>query len=259
MQNQINHQNILNKWQGHANIYSCRKDKIYLNTIEGRKKNMMNLINKFRWLHKWFSDSSLNSIENKSAEGDLNENQTPSGTVYSNNPSIVRNGVKLLDIPHQLQSIDEIVGQLKPTLPLFCIRPKTIESTAKYFISKFPGEVLYAVKCNPDPNILKLLWDAGIDNFDCASIKEIELIHTLLPSAKIHFMHPIKCKTAILQSYFNYDVRDYALDSVEELNKITEIIKNGDDLGLFVRIEVGQNTALYDLSCIYLLSTYYAM
>lgn len=189
----------------------------------------------------------------------MDENQIKNNTVDLNGSSVIPDGGNLLNTPGQPQSIDETIRNLKPTVPLFCIRPKVIESNAHFFTSKFPGKTLYAVKCNPDPNILKLLWNAGIQNFDCASIKEIKLVRTLFPSAKIHFMHPIKSESAIYQSYFDYDVRNYALDSVEELQKITDITKSPDDLGLLVRIKVGQSGALYDLSCIYLLSMYPGM
>ncbi|CAF4128128.1 unnamed protein product [Rotaria magnacalcarata] len=162
---------------------------------------------------------------------DASTNQIEIIAACIDNSSAVQYTMTLLNAPYQLQSIDEIVKQLKPTVPVFCIRPKVIEFTAKEFISKFPGKVLYAVKCNSEPSILKLLWNAGICDFDCASIKEIELVRTLFPSAKIHFMHPIKSEATIFQSYFNYGVRNFALDSVEELHKITRSTKDGDDLG----------------------------
>jgi len=147
-----------------------------------------------------------------------------------------------------LRSVDETISQLQPSVPLYCIRPKTIEATAAEFISSFPGQVLYAVKCNPEPRTLHMLWNGGIRNFDCASIKEIRTINNLFPSAKIHFMHPIKDKKAIYDAYFNFGVRNYAVDSIEEVDKIVAQTANADDLGLFVRIKVAEEQAMYDLS-----------
>ena len=35
---------------------------------------------------------------------------------------------------------------------------------------KFPGKILYAVKTNPHPEVIKSIIDSGIDHFDVASI-----------------------------------------------------------------------------------------
>ncbi|CAF1540210.1 unnamed protein product [Adineta ricciae] len=199
---------------------------------------IMQPVNKRTELNKKYFKSSSpignNSIQNSSLDG--------------NNLTVLTNNEPHLNTPSQLLSIDETIRQLKPTVPVFCIRPKTIEATAHYFLSKFPGEVLYAVKCNAEPSVLKLLWSAGLRHFDCASINEIKLVRTLFPSATIHFMHPVKAKSVIFQAYFNNNVRDYALDSIEELHKIIEVTKNGEDLGLIVRIQVAENMTLHDLS-----------
>ncbi|CAF1237602.1 unnamed protein product [Adineta ricciae] len=199
---------------------------------------IMQPVNKRTELNKKCSKSSFSignySVQNCSLDG--------------NNLTVLTNNELFLNTPSQLLPIDETIRQLKPTVPVFCIRPKTIEATARYFLSKFPGNVLYAVKCNAEPSILKLLWSAGLRHFDCASISEIKLVRTLFPSATIHFMHPVKPKSVIFQAYFNNNVRDYALDSIEELHKIIKVTKNGDDLGLIVRIQVAENMTLHDLS-----------
>ncbi|CAF1314887.1 unnamed protein product [Rotaria magnacalcarata] len=151
-------------------------------------------------------------------------------------------------ISSKLYSVDETIAELKPSVPLYCLRPKTIEATAAWFVSTFPGQVLYALKCNPEPQILQMLWNGGIRHFDCSSLKEIELIHALLPSAKAYFMHPIKTRNSIYKAYFHYGIRDYALDSIEELHKIIEVTANANDLSLLVRIKVPENVTLIDLS-----------
>jgi ornithine decarboxylase len=148
----------------------------------------------------------------------------------------------------ELRSVDEVVLEMQPYVPLYCIRPKTLEAAAANFISSFPGQVLYAVKCNPEPRTLQMLWNGGIRHFDCASINEIRMINKLFPSAKIHFMHPIKDKKAIHDAYFNYGVRSYAVDSIEEVEKIVAVTGNAEDLGIFVRIKVAAGSAMYDLS-----------
>ena len=74
----------------------------------------------------------------------------------------------------KFKSVDEMINQLKPVEPVYCIRKKSIQLAANFFKKKFPGKILYAVKTNPNPFVLKTLIDTGIKNFDVASIKEIE-------------------------------------------------------------------------------------
>ena len=48
----------------------------------------------------------------------------------------------------KFKSVDELVGQLKPEKPVYCIRKDSIQISAKIFQDKFPGEILYAMKAN---------------------------------------------------------------------------------------------------------------
>ena len=48
----------------------------------------------------------------------------------------------------KFRSVDEIVSQLKPVEPIYCIRKNSIQVAAKTFQKKFPGKILYAVKTN---------------------------------------------------------------------------------------------------------------
>jgi ornithine decarboxylase len=157
----------------------------------------------------------------------------------------------------QLPSINELVAHEYPTLPVYCIRPVTIVSVCRRFISKFKGDVLYAVKCNTEPLVLDAIWTGGVRQFDCASLKEIKLIRLRFPSANVHFLHPIKSKKDIAEAYTHWAVRTFALDSEEELEKIIEATTadgNGvaEDLRLLVRLALPDNEhknySLYPLS-----------
>jgi ornithine decarboxylase len=115
----------------------------------------------------------------------------------------------------------------------------------------FPGDVLYAVKCNPDPAVLRALHDGGVRHFDCASLPEVRLVRDMFPDAAIHFMHPIKARGAIREAWGRHGVRDFVLDSADELAKIrTEIATTGvaGALGLIVRIALPKGGAVLDLS-----------
>lgn len=150
-----------------------------------------------------------------------------------------------------LMHVDALVAELRPEEPVHCIRPATLAATAQDFIAAFPGDVLYAVKCNPDPAVLRALWAGGVRHFDCASPAEIALVRQMFPDAGIHFMHPIKARGAIREAWARHGVRDFVLDSAAELDKIlTETAATGipGALGLVVRLALPRGEAVLDLS-----------
>jgi ornithine decarboxylase len=147
-----------------------------------------------------------------------------------------------------LPCVDDLVAALCPSEPMHCLRPAHIIDTAESFINGFPGDVLYAVKCNPEPEVLRALWAGGVRHFDCASLAEVQLVSSVLPKGAIHFMHPVKSRPAIAQAYAAHGVRDFVLDSETELQKILDETRNAPDLGLIVRLALPAGTARYDLS-----------
>lgn len=142
----------------------------------------------------------------------------------------------------------DVVRELEPDIPLLCLRPEELRKKARAFVETFPGDVLYAVKCNPDLGVLKHLGEGGIRHFDAASMAEIRQVRSVFPDAIIHFMHPIKARSAIRSAYFEHGVRDFVLDSFAELHKILAETKNARDLVLVVRIATPKGQAVYDLS-----------
>ena len=153
-----------------------------------------------------------------------------------------------------LPSIDAVVARARPSDPLLCLRPAAIAAAARRFVGLFPGDVLYAVKCNPEPRVLPALWAGGIRHFDCASLAEIALVRKLLPASELHFMHPVKSRPAIRDAFHTYDVTDFAFDSADELAKILQetvpvgLVGDPATLGLFVRLALPKGGAVYDLS-----------
>ena len=141
-----------------------------------------------------------------------------------------------------------MINQLKPEKPVYCIRRHSVTKASKFFQKNFPGDVLYAVKTNPNEYVLKHIIKSGIDRFDVASINEVKLIRKLNPKSKLYFMHPIKSREDIASAYFDYNVKDYSLDTKEELIKILDSTKNAKDLNFFVRIAVSNEHAELDLS-----------
>ena len=148
----------------------------------------------------------------------------------------------------KFKSVDELVKQLRPTDPVYCIRRKSIQLSSKYFQNKFPGKILYAVKTNPNSDVLKTILESGINNFDIASIKEIEAIKKINPNAICSYMHTVKSRESINESYFKYGIKAYSLDTKDELIKIIESTNNAKDLELFIRVAVSNEHAEIDLS-----------
>jgi len=148
----------------------------------------------------------------------------------------------------KFKTVDELINQLKPEKPIYCIRKKSIQSASTYFRNKFPGKVLYAVKTNPHPEVLKTIVESGIENFDVASIQEIKDIRAINPNAKCSYMHTVKSRESIKEAYFNYNVKAFSLDTKDELIKIIETTNQAKDLELFVRVAVSNEHAEIDLS-----------
>jgi ornithine decarboxylase len=147
------------------------------------------------------------------------------------------------------QGVDAIVAALRPEEPLHCLRPAVIAGAARSFLEAFPGETLYAVKCNPEPAVLRALWQGGVRRFDCASAGEVRLVRSMFPDASIHFMHPVKARSAIREAWGRHEVRDFVLDSTEELAKLLEETGGGEGrLGIVVRLALPKGGAMYDLS-----------
>jgi ornithine decarboxylase len=155
---------------------------------------------------------------------------------------------RLVDAPAVRPTVDALIADLRPEDPMHCIRPAVLAATARDFIAAFPGDVLYAVKCNPDPAVLRALWDGGVRHFDCASPAEIALVRTMFADANIHFMHPIKARGAIRDAWGRHGVRDFVLDSEAELAKILAETGATGDLGLVVRLALPKGEAVLDLS-----------
>ncbi len=148
----------------------------------------------------------------------------------------------------KFSDVNDLVNTLKPEEPVYCIRPNSIKKSVEFFKNKFPGKVLYAVKTNPDEKVLKIVNDSGIQNFDVASINEVKLVRKINTKAKVYFMHTVKSRESIKEAYTKYNVKDFALDTKDELLKILDETNNAKDLSLYVRVSISNEHAEIDLS-----------
>ena len=142
----------------------------------------------------------------------------------------------------------DLVRERSPERPVALVRQDTVAVAARWFQENFKGDVLYAVKANPSPWVIKTLVDNGVTGFDVASIPEIELVAEHAPGSRMAFMHPVKSRAAISAAYFDHGVKTFAFDTLEELEKILDATGGAKDLNLIVRMAVSAEGAAYSLS-----------
>ncbi|HEX8238630.1 MAG TPA: type III PLP-dependent enzyme [Allosphingosinicella sp.] len=148
---------------------------------------------------------------------------------------------------HKHHSALGLATALRPVQPVTLIRPHAARRAARFFVEKFPGRSLYAVKANPSPDLLRILWDSGVTHYDVASIAEVRLVAETLPDAVQCFMHPVKAEEAIAEAYA-LGVRTFSLDTMDELEKIVRATGEASDLNLCVRIRVSSDHSKLSLA-----------
>ena len=148
----------------------------------------------------------------------------------------------------KFKSVEELINRLKPEKPVYCIRKNSVTTASKFFQKNFPGDILYAVKTNPHPIVIKTIVESGINQFDVASIEEIKQIRKFTSTAKCSFMHTVKSPESIKEAYFKHNIKTFSLDTKEEFIKIIKNTNNAKDLELFIRVAVSNEHAEIDLS-----------
>jgi ornithine decarboxylase len=138
-------------------------------------------------------------------------------------------------------SAADLVAARKPEGPVVCSRPHAAARAARWFIENFNGDVAYAYKANSSVFLVGALYGAGIRHFDVASLPEVEDAATI-PGAELHYMNPVKSRESIRRAYHEHGIRNFALDTEDELRKILDETRGPSgparDLVLFVRISV---------------------
>ncbi len=138
--------------------------------------------------------------------------------------------------------------------PLFVVDHEEIRRNYAEFRKRLPRvQAYYAVKANPDPAIVRTLYEAGC-SFDVASMPEFLIVHEningLSPKArqdfiwdKIIYANPIKANEAL------EDLDPYkplvTYDNFEEIRKIR---KHAPHAGLALRLQVPNTGAVVELS-----------
>ena len=143
-------------------------------------------------------------------------------------------------------SAAEFLRHRRPERPVLALRPHAARRAARWFLTNFPGRVLYAAKANYAPEIVGALVEAGVRSFDVASLVEIERM-AVVDGAELYFMNPIKSREAIVRAYRDFGVRSFAFDSEEELDKIVAETGAATDLNLYLRVACPNTHSLIPL------------
>jgi len=149
---------------------------------------------------------------------------------------------------HKHHSALGLAAALRPVEPVTLLRPHAARRAARFFVEKFPGKSLYAVKANPSADLLQILWESGVTHYDVASLGEVRLVAQTLPEATLCFMHPVKAEEAIAEAYFTHNVKTFSLDTLDELEKIIRATKGATDLNLLVRLRVSSDHSKLSLA-----------
>ena len=139
---------------------------------------------------------------------------------------------------------------MQPIDPVYCVYPHVYRETAQEFIQGFPGRVLYAIKANNDPKVLKALLDGGIRHIDCASLQEVHEAHAVDPTATCYFMNPVRLRGAARTAQQQYGVRHFVIDHIAGLELLLQEIDASKSV-IFVRLAVHHDSAMVDLSSKY--------
>ncbi len=138
--------------------------------------------------------------------------------------------------------------------PLFVVDHDELRRNYAMFKKYLPrGQAYYAVKANPDPAIVKTLFDAGA-SFDVASMPEFHIVHEYIKDMpdkqrqawiwdKIIYANPIKANETLQELNPYKPLVTY--DNDEEIRKIK---KHAPQAGLALRLKVPNTGAMVELS-----------
>lgn len=128
--------------------------------------------------------------------------------------------------------------------PVLFFAPNLLQQRAGRFLAGFPGLVTYAVKANPDEEVILNIAAAGVTGFDVASPEEIALIRRLVPGAALHYNNPVR-GTAEIAAGVAADVASWSVDSQSELDKLFAQLPAGRG-EIAVRFKLPVGGATYD-------------
>jgi len=145
------------------------------------------------------------------------------------------------------ESVPEMLRTWRPHEPVYCIYPQAYLESTRTFLQGFPGRVLYAVKANDDPDVIRLLHAAGVRDFDCASLPEVRRVAELCPGATSYFMVPVALRGDARAAFSDHGVRHFMIDHANRLDALAKEVELPECV-VFARMAVSHASAMMDLS-----------
>lgn len=145
------------------------------------------------------------------------------------------------------RSVEELLRKTQPQTPVYCVYPHIYKQSTRHFVDGFPGRVLFAVKSNNHPVVLKLLHKFGIRHFDCASLAEIQLVSELCADSTIYYMNPVRLNGHAREAQRKHGVRHFMIDHHSGLAPLVDEIDPVDTV-IFARMAVSHESAMENLS-----------
>jgi ornithine decarboxylase len=127
--------------------------------------------------------------------------------------------------------LQELLSRHKPNDSFYVYDLNLLDQAYEKWKTTFPTITpYYAVKCNPDPEVIRRLADLGAC-FDCATPAEIKLVTSLgVDTSRIIYANPCKRSEDICKILTTFD-------SVGELQKIALALPHGADVILRIRAD----------------------
>ena len=126
--------------------------------------------------------------------------------------------------------------------------PNRIQASHRLWTTQLPAvKPFYAVKCNPEPQLLNTLYDAGV-NFDCASERELMAVRQLARgpvASRIVYANPCKSERDLVAAR-EMDAPVTVVDSAEEVEKLAA--GGGYEGGALVRLAVDDTASAMPFS-----------
>ena len=144
-------------------------------------------------------------------------------------------------------NVEDLLLATDPQLAVYCVYPHVYWKSTRHFLDGFPGRVLYAVKANNHPDVVKQIYDAGVRHFDCASLAEIDLVAESCPDSTIYYMNPVRFEGNAKTAQQKHGVRHFVVDHHSGLAPLISEI-DADNSVVFARMAVSHESALEDLS-----------
>lgn len=145
------------------------------------------------------------------------------------------------------RSVEELLRKTQPQTPVYCVYPHIYKQSTRHFLDGFSGRVLFAVKSNNHPVVLKLLHKFGIRHFDCASLAEIQLVSELCADSTIYYMNPVRLNGHAREAQRKHGVRHFMIDHHSGLAPLVDEIDPVDTV-IFARMAVSHESAMENLS-----------